>query len=176
MTEPWHLITLLNWRQHLAMMAPMCVACRLSLHVLFVCLFILTCFICQPLCCASLVLTYDRASLLNLQASTNALLLRNGSHYTPPPILSSIPGYLCRWPYSLPAWRRRRRWGKRGGTAIKLRLALLKHSGLTQGCDYANRTESITNGRNFSPQWCEQRENLKQLFWRDCSWFICFIK
>ncbi len=124
----------------------MCVACRPSLHVLFVCLFVLTCFICQPLRCASLVLTYDRASLLNLQVFANALLLRNGSHYTPPPILSSIPGYLRRWPCSLPAWRRRRRRGKRGGIAVKLRLALLNHrerfcsDGVFEGCAVRRRS------------------------------------
>ncbi len=28
----------------------------------------------------------------------------------------------------------------------------------------------------FPPRWREQRENLKQLFWRDCLWFIGFIK
>ncbi len=78
------------------------------------------------LCLTGTDIQYDRA-LLNLQVSTNALLIRNGSHYTPPPILSSIPGYLRRWPCSLPAWRRRRCRGKRGGTAVKLRLVLLKH-------------------------------------------------
>ncbi len=31
-------------------------------------------------------------------------------------------------------------------------------------------------GGTFPPRWREQRENLKQLFWRDCSWFIGFIK
>uniref|UniRef100_A0A8C2JSN0 Ig-like domain-containing protein n=1 Tax=Cyprinus carpio TaxID=7962 RepID=A0A8C2JSN0_CYPCA len=90
-------------------MAPMCVACLLTLHVLFVCLFILICFICQPLRCASLVQTYDWASLLNVHVSANALpyQLQNGSYYIPPPLLLTIPGYLRHWPCSLLAWRRR---------------------------------------------------------------------
>ncbi len=40
---------------------------------------------------------------------------------------------------------------------------------LTQCCVYAYRTASQMR-RTFSPQWCEQRENLLVL--RDCLWFF----
>ncbi len=41
----------------------------------------------------------------------------------------------------------------------------------TQGCVYAYRAASQMGG-TFSPQWREQRENLKQLVLRDCLWFF----
>ncbi len=46
---------------------------------------------------------------------------------------------------------------------------------LTQGCLYAYRAASQMGG-TFSPRWCEQRENLKQLVLRDCLWFFLDYK
>ncbi len=49
---------------------------------------------------------------------------------------------------------------------------------LAQGCVYCmligQRVSQMS--RMFYLRWCEQRKNLTQLFWRDCSWFIGFIK
>ncbi len=96
-------------------MAPLWVACHLSLSAVLS-LSVLTCFMLCLMQCASSVLTYDRLSLLNLEEISNKLLYQATSspHYAPPPLLLSIPDCLRRWPCSLPARRCRRRRGRRG--------------------------------------------------------------
>ncbi len=48
-------------------------------------------------------------------------------------------------------------------------------------CSFSLRAVLMLTGKRasqmcgtFSPLWREQRDNLKQLFWRDCSWCISF--
>lgn len=73
--------------------------------------------------CASSILFYDKSNLLSLQTSTNDLLYQawNGSYHSPPTFRVSIPGYLCRWPCSLPVRRSRKKCGRQGGLAVKLK-------------------------------------------------------
>ncbi|CAM4529091.1 unnamed protein product [Leuciscus chuanchicus] len=52
--------------------------------------------------------------------TSGPVLTRNGSSHSSP-FLTSIPGYLRRWPWSLPVRRRRRKRGRRGGFAVKLK-------------------------------------------------------
>ncbi len=104
-------------------MAPLWVACRLSLSAVLS-LSVLTCFMLCLTQCASSVLIYDRLSLLNLEEISNKLLYQAmSSPHAPPPLLLSIPDCLRRWPCSLPARRR----GRRGGLAIKLKRFLRLH-------------------------------------------------
>ncbi len=109
-------------------MAPLWVACRLSLSAVLS-LSVLTCFMLCLTQCASSVLIYDRLSLLNLEEISNKLLYQAMSipHYAAPPLLLSIPDCLRSWPCSLPPRRRRRRRGRRGGLAIKLKRFLRLH-------------------------------------------------
>ncbi len=109
-------------------MAPLWVACRLSLSAMLS-LSVLTCFMLCLMQCASSVLIYDRLSLLNLEEISNKLFYQamSSPHYAPPPLLLSIPDCQRRWPCSLPARRRRRRRGRRGGLAIKLKRFLRLH-------------------------------------------------
>lgn len=115
------------------MMAPLCVACRRTPGPVLSS-FVLCCLIFYLTQCASSVLIYDRLTLLSLQTSTNDLIYqaRNGSSHSSP-FLTSIPGYLRRWPCSLPVRRRRRKRGRWGGFAVKLKHFLAQQQQLESG-------------------------------------------
>lgn len=61
-----------------------------------------------------------------MQISTDALFNQSqrDSNHSPPPWLASLPSSLRRTPCSLPVKRRRKRRGKRGGVAVKIKLLL----------------------------------------------------
>ncbi len=104
-------------------MAPVSMACRRSPKLVSV-LFVLFCFIFKVTQCT--ILVYDRSTILRLQTSLNNLVVyvSNGSNYPPPPFLSSIPDYLQQWPCSLPVKRQRKKHGKQGGCAGRLKTYL----------------------------------------------------
>lgn len=141
-------------------MAPVSVVCRRSrgeIHSLFV----LFCFISYFIQYALSSFVYDKLALLSLQPSANELLsqARYGSYHSPP-FLKSIPGYLRRWPSSLPARRRRKRRGCRGGLAVKLKHFLQQqresrsfqalHHGKGLAGDFFIRSRSLDPVQNWN--------------------------
>ncbi len=81
--------------------------------------------------------TYDRQTLLGIKGITEELLrdAKCGAQFASP--LATIPDYLRRLSGPLPGRKRRKRRGRRGGFAVKLKLLsksdFLPHSGL---CTY----------------------------------------
>ncbi|CAM4569745.1 unnamed protein product [Leuciscus chuanchicus] len=108
-------------------MAPVYVACRL-MSLLLCAIFVLL----STSNCYSL-LVYDRQLLLDIRdsfvAKYNPELKSSvaGSQSCSPNSTWDIPEYLSNWPHGVPRRKRRRRRGKRGGVAVKLKMAL--HTG-----------------------------------------------
>ncbi len=113
----------------------MFLACRHSLKLLS--LFVLCIFNCIlnhgifNLCAVSSlsalpVLVYDRQTLLNIRLRADGKMHQTlpGASGIPTPLLASVPAYLRRV-QSLPLGKKRRkRRGRRGGFAVKLKLTL----------------------------------------------------
>lgn len=71
---------------------------------------------------------YDHQTLLNIRATmeswSNKVIPAECFGFPPPPFLETLPMCLRRVPSTLPWRKRRRRRGKRGGAAVRLRLGL----------------------------------------------------
>ncbi len=101
-------------------MAPLFMAGRL-LSVLFV--LCLSYFLTHTV---RALLVYDHQMLLNIRSSVEVLssTVLRGSNFNCSPPITSIPACLRRSPWVFTTRKRRRRRGKRGGIAVKLRLYL----------------------------------------------------
>ncbi len=104
-------------------MAPLCLACRLSLCLLWTLLSFL-CFLVTNTWSTTFV--YDRQALLEIRNSVSNMdnNLRSDfySHYSP--FQMSNPDHLCRRPIVYLRKKCRRRRGKRGGVASRLKAGL----------------------------------------------------
>lgn len=101
-------------------MVSVCVACHQLLPVLILLTLLISVFLNNVFT----LLVYDFQSLLTIRATVDGQyhMAPGGEDYRVPPVVETVPLFLCRYPPSLPLRKKSyRRRGKRGGILVKLR-------------------------------------------------------
>ena len=129
-------------------MAPVCVACRLSLLVL--CVFEL--FVSLIVHNVNALLVYDRQTLLDLRFCAKDLVkLDHGGHGSLPPLLARIPAHLCLAPAPPLRRKRTRRRGKRSSRLVRLKACLAGYSSSASWTKVGAMLSLATPRRSLDP-------------------------